>query len=393
MSTYFPKPGPVDIKSQPLNEPQTDERGRFVPGTKTSTFQYQYTSGRMYPIRFEVRFGFLHIVYDPRDVRNQPPNWGRSTAFTEEGRSTTPGEDASGICEGGAVCCADISCYNTGGCGGGLITEGEYYCNPFCQSYYDSYGENPDGCPEPFDSECKDCNELSDTITDKPATFEMSCHCSQAIPPTDCVVCNTGNGVWETSSLCRKKTPPSPRGECVCQRTGCSISKTTTVPWNGGTCASIIGYRNVGFLHASGSPNMTCLYCNINDNGSVVCTDSLTGELCCAEGASDECICYERNGKIECWKACSPDVRCNPTDDKTSCTYPAGPECSDCEVCDQTTLKCKPDPTCGGGCGSINTAGTTSRSCNCHSQCGTCELCNANGRCYPDPGCANCSPL
>jgi len=386
MSRYFPKPGE---NPGPTQENKKSLERKY--GAQTAVYEYRYKSGRMYPVRYVLRYGHLYMEYDPRDIRNQPPNTKYPNPFTGSGRDNKPKDKGDTICEDGAVCCVETSCYDTGGCGGGIGIGGKRFCNEFCQGHYEEYGVSPDGCPEPYDSKCFSCSELTDTLDERAPTPNLHCTCGQAIPPTDCVRCNSGTGVWESSPLCRKPPPPEIE-ECECFRTGCkTVQQIIIDPWYGSTpCPSQDGLRLAAYIQ--GDNKLYCLYCKNDDFGEEKCINSVTGEPCCPKGSVDKCTCRTEGDTQRCYKACSPDKECDPIDDETECTLPNGDECEECEICDSTDLICVPDPGCGEGCGSIDLEGKKSKPCTCNDECNTCELCNGNGRCYPDPSCIDCIP-
>lgn len=391
MGTPIEKPGGFGREIL-YEEKQTDSRGRYIPGKKTSVYSYTFKRGRMYPVRVRWVGGKFYIEFDPRDIRNTAGQTGQSITMSSSSQSTTAiGQEE--VCEGGAVCCADISCSNSGGCGFSFTSTVDYFCNPFCQSYYDSYGENPDGCPTPYDSECQTCNELSNTITER--FYEgMHCRCARS-KPGDCQACNYATGFYYRHSACNKKEEPDPEGAdtCVCYSTYCQKSYTLYDTYTGeeNPPPADEGYIYTGFATDGGE--IFYFYCSLpsDPDNEIVCTDKVTGELCCPKDSDDPCICDEQeDGTVKCYRACDPNNECNAHEDEQPCPN-GNSDCAECEVCDlkpgENYNICQPDPSCGDGCGSVG------KPCECHEDCAVCDICNENGRCIPDnTGCTSCVP-
>jgi hypothetical protein len=402
MGTYIPKTGRPQFETV-YREPTTEKGGRYIPGKKTDIVRVTYPAGLMYPVRFGANiYGNLDVIFDPRDIRN-PDNWGSPQSFTSAGQFFDRSEDASVICEGGATCCVDISCSNTGGCGYSLsINSPDRRCNSFCQSYADTYGSSPGGCPEPYNSECQTCSEISDTVTDIGDYEGLSCRCGNSTAP-ECTVCNQSTGQWTRVSWCGREDPKPDPGECVCSRPYCSSSYTVLGSWSGSPTPPPPqnGFRYAGFAKEDSSSAVTYFYCSLEGKGGDKCYNTVTGLPCCPPNSSDKCFCTVRkfrvnNGPLQtdvvCRKECDDFSPCDPIGEPNECTPSDLTNCSTCEVCNPDSLTCVPDPSCGPGCGSIDLGTGSARPCNCHSECNPCELCNQNGRCYPDPACSDCAP-
>lgn len=384
MSKYIPKPG-KDLNWLP------GWRRKFNPAIDNiKPFDYKIENGKTYAGRFGFRFKHLSHEFNPSDPRNKPVNSRYTNPFTEFGKNRTIFPTPPNLCIGGADCCDSTGCYDVGGCNYGR-PDPYRPCDEFCQDYYDIYGEEAGGCPEAFDSACQECFQGS--VTDKFGD-NLPCYCGQSKPPgNNCWLCNPATGAWITSAFCKPKEKP-PKEECICYKAGCKIVLTTIEPWdNDSPCPSYDGYRNIGRLYPTeqGGNTKYCFYCSASDGGEVVCENSVTGKSCCPSDSTDECLCQRSGDSIKCTKACDPDTECDPPEDDTKCTLPGGSECAQCEYCDELSLICMPDPGCGTPCGGLDEDGK-SKSCSCNGECDACDLCNDNGRCYPNPDCDDCLP-
>lgn len=216
-------------------------------------------------------------------------------------------------------------------------------CSRFCTNYYKSVGEIAPGCDDLTCDECEYCDYIFVSATGecKPLGGGAPCHCDPGSVPA-CYKCNKNGVVVEDFGNCFECVTIN-NFDCGCD---ISLSKTCCQPY--------------------GTPGLTLMNkCQIE-----------LAEQCaeeCPPGATDPCAgdCIT---KTICQPGSCPAVPPNEPgkrNTQTGCIEAGGEGCTLYTECNMTNV---PDY-------------CEESDCNCHNDCPNCELCGADGKCYPDPSC------
>ena len=249
------------------------------------------------------------------------------------------GNGGGGDCCGGERCCryngSSVSC----SCGNCPPPPGE--CSRFCTDYSAANGEPAPGCGGGNTcSECETCREDPETGIDK------------------CLPRNGGPCYCPNSSCSGKCATCTEQGTCEDDCANCQTCYTTFKDCDCGTVKK------------------TCCYSACDQTkGYTECRESIDcGELCGdppgGGGGGDPCA-----GNCYTVTTCTPDEP-PPCPPRSSCTgagsiSSGGQTCTLTTICDKSNV---PDD-----CGFCD--------CNCENDCPDCYICNAEGKCVPDPEC------
>lgn len=222
-------------------------------------------------------------------------------------------------------------------------------CSSFCDAHHASTGETAGGCEGQTCDECQECdgNYFSSTYGQCIDRSGGPCHCDpDSLPP--CVKC-TENGTTETDTSC---------SECYTVFKDCScgtVEKTC--------CYTLEELKNglSGFNRCWDSISCDDV-CNDPDKPAYV------------DPCEGDCTPQTETGPGTC-----PNQPSNLPDGHraaiTGCIEAGGNYTLLYNDCDMTNL---PEE-----CGFCD--------CNCHNDCPNCQLCGADGTCYPDPD-PSCAP-
>ena len=276
------------------------------------------------------------------------------------GCTNSPGSDGNS----GAHCCGERCCrFSSTGASTGLRVQ--CYCGPCpppkrCQKWCDTFkkvnGRDGEGCSDATScSECETCvTILGGQIAEcKPITIGAPCHCGG-------------------SNACR--------GACnECKSDG-------TCEENCANCESCVTMYNT---------NCGCAYVSTRCCTSACSTGSLSWVGCKNKACESACPPGDGPEKDPCEGVCTTRTYCEegppPDCDTPPCATPPG------------SPSCPPDSSCT-NLGFISAGGETcylekvcdksglpsscsDSECNCHADCGDCEICNSTGTCQQDPRC------
>jgi len=262
------------------------------------------------------------------------------------GGTTSSGSGGGG---GGADCCGQRCCRTIGA---GAVSTVQCFCGPcpppgrcqkWCDSFYKSNGRQAEGC--------------SDALT-----------CSE------CEACVTGTGLWTAKCIPTSGTP------CWCEFGARCVECETcqedgTCEYNCANCETCYIQYNVP---------CSCGYFNIECCVST-CDEYSISHKSCSEGGCAK-ACGDPPGGDPCAAKCDTTTVCgSPGSGLPDCppgykgtgsitTHHGGGDVS-CRLCE----KCKLPPEC------------EPCDCNCHDECPDCQICNAEGKCVPDPACDKCN--
>ena len=240
-------------------------------------------------------------------------------------------------------------------------------CDPFCDSYYKSFGINPAGCNSPSDdgggpcggnicSACEECNddEFAGTFKCNPYQFGdigAPCWCSEVGCDKPCEKCNKDNESPEFGD-CEFKADIC---QSCCSRTNVECPCGILIPFIS-TCTSYDGLTcpNVLFRKIAAECDKLC------ENEPDPCLPTCTTQTFTIDAADlgtfepGPCptgnVCRKSGEMIVGSEAVVFYEKCNFDDSPESCK----------EV-----------------------------ECNCNADCATCKSCNAEGKCEDDPSCQN----
>jgi len=247
-----------------------------------------------------------------------------------------------------SACCGERCC-RLFGAGVGLAVQ--CFCGPCpppkrCQKWCDSFkkvnGRDAEGCSDATScSECEVCEvRQGGTVADcVPLTTGAPCHCGGS------------NGCKGTCEQCQ--------GDGTCEES-CENCVSCITMYNTNCSCEAVTIKCCG---------PACEVGSVDWNG---CKNSGCDKAC--DGEPDPCEDY----------SCTTVTVCGP-DGTVSCpTCPAGHSCRQsgsisaggetcllCEQCDKSGLP----------------SSCSDSECNCHADCGDCEICNSTGTCQQDPRC------
>lgn len=247
----------------------------------------------------------------------------------------------------GSDCCGERCCTFSGGSGNlvvsclcGRCPPPPNSCNQFCDNYLKANGESAEGCS----GECSECEE-----------------CEQ----------NTAIG-----EIATHRCQPKGDGPCWCPQSSCT-----------GECEKC---GDDGICRDDCRNCQRCVSIDI-DCGCEMITTRCCQAACESESDLDSC-------RAKAQATC--DQRCPPGPEGDPCEG----ECKTITVCDGNPPPCPPKSTCTSA-GSIDAGGQTCDlikvcdqsevpddceecDCNCANDCPSCEICDeATGGCVPDPQC------
>lgn len=191
---------------------------------------------------------------------------------------------------GGADCCPDIGCANTGGCS--YPIEEENKCNIYCYIEFMVFGTSPGGCVDGCNYTCEYC----DDGLCKPSP-NAPCFCPH-VTLGECQVCNN-DGYTSLAPHCRSvdyvldKIEP----QCLCVESPCG-SDTVTIEFTPSTVGSIEAYtldnippgRNwCGTIFSSTEDKGFAIY----GKPATECRDTVTNQTCDPDIDNRECVCTE----------------------------------------------------------------------------------------------------
>lgn len=240
-------------------------------------------------------------------------------------------------------------------------------CSAFCTSYQQSYGDTADGCSGLACDECSFCEEYNVWATGacKPSA-SGPCHC-QNVQLDACEVCNEDGTTGVDTVNC---------GKCVeISNYDCGFVNPETggrVGVNATCCYSLQEWDATGPSPVNKCQDAAQAKCNQlykdyygsgdqdnPSNGGDPCVGTCTSERVLGSGPCPD-------------PPVDPDVADGHKSYWSGCIEANGQHYTLYYDCDLTNVpdKCK------------------QCDCNCHNDCPDCQLCGADGKCYPDPACA-----
>jgi len=229
-------------------------------------------------------------------------------------------------------------------------------CTSFCDSYLKSNGVVGPGCTEGSDgNSCDSCTECDGNVGGEcqPA-FNTPCWCSGE-------ECNGGN-----CEKCVTDVDSPDFGECALDPSGCQQCATIT----NHVCPCGFAFLGQPVL----APITVCkpygegglLPINLAQQEAAKQCD----EICNGDGKEDPCK-PKTSSSTHCTDTGSGSASCPGGSSQTGTLEVGGESCAFCETADYSDV---PD-----SCKACD--------CNCHNDCPECQLCGADGKCYPNPVC------
>lgn len=228
-------------------------------------------------------------------------------------------------------------------------------CSDFCEAYLKANGEPGPGCAEGRDgNSCDSCSvcESGECVKD---TFSPPCWCEGE-------GCNT-NGCYKCN------TDPESFDYGDCEFDGSNCQQCATIRNHMCPCGRLftgpIILPDITVCKAYGAGGL--LPINLAQQKAV----EMCNELCKGEPADP---CKPRcSTPVRCTDTGTGVLACKPGETQVGSIESGGEMCLLCEACDYSGL---PD-----SCKECD--------CNCNDDCPSCQLCGADGTCYPDPACEN----
>ena len=300
----------------------------------------------------------------------------------KKGSNDKCGRPTPGDCEKDPVCPGVKCCRQQGDgsirCVCGPCEQTDWArCNPFCDSYYKSFGEVAAGC---YTKDMDGFGECGGNICDE--CKYCSIHTKACEQPQDESDANFNNlpcwcaGCDEECHACDKDPDSSTFGDCVYSPANCAEC-CTQYNYECPQCPN----RYIPVAHhcepaTSSKPCITALR-------------ELLYAQCAWECQNEPDPCAP-TGSFSFCEDGTPTINCNLGPLGTKCPNPDGFVCPEGKTCDNAGYL----QVNGQTCWFFNTWVTEDIpdeceecDCNCHNDCGDCELCGTDGKCYSDPAC------